>query len=325
METMRLWNGTRVPRIGVGCWAIGGDVISGAHHTAYGDVDDAASIAGLKAADEAGAKLFDTAAYYGGGHSERLLGQVFGDRDDIVIVTKFGTEVDPDTRRAAELDLSPSAIRASVERSRRNLRRDTIDLLLFHINFHPPEHSGEVFDTLAALRAEKKIAAFGWSNDSLEGVAAFAERPGFVAIENDFNLFMPAEPLMAFAEKRGLVAISRIPLAMGMLTGKYSAGRKVGAGDVRGEPLPWMTFFKDGAAHPEYLRRLEAIRDLLTAGGRTLAQGALGWILAKSSAALPVPGFKTETQVRDNLGALEKGRLPTSAMAEIERLLDRAS
>jgi aryl-alcohol dehydrogenase-like predicted oxidoreductase len=86
-----------------------------------------------------------------------------------------------------------------------------------------------------------------------------------------------------------------------------------------------MTFFKDGAAHPEYLRRLEAIRDLLTAGGRTLAQGALGWILAKSSAALPVPGFKTETQVRDNLGALEKGPLPASAMAEIERLLDRAS
>jgi aryl-alcohol dehydrogenase-like predicted oxidoreductase len=130
---------------------------------------------------------------------------------------------------------------------------------------------------------------------------------------------------MAYAEERGLVSISRLPLAMGMLTGKYNGGQKVGSGDVRGEPLPWMTFFKNGAAHPDYVRRLETIRDLLTSGGRSLAQGALSWILAKSPAALPVPGFKTEAQVRDNLGALEKGPLPADAMAGIERLLGRAA
>ena len=325
METMTIWTGKAVPRIGMGCWAIGGDVLAGQTHTAYGNVDDAQSLAGLKLADEMGARLFDTAAYYGGGHSERLLGQTFGDRDDIVIVTKFGTEVDAETRRAGDTDLSPEGIRASVERSRKNLRRDRLDLLLFHINHHPPEQSVEVFDTLEALRSEGRIGAYGWSNDDVTGVRAFADRAGFVAIENDFNVFTPATELMAYAEDKHLVAISRLPLAMGMLTGKYNTGARIPAGDVRAEPLDWMTFFKNGVANPEYVKRLEAIRELLTTGGRTLAQGALGWILARSPVALPVPGFKTPEQVRDNLGALEKGPLPATVMHEIDVLLGRAA
>ena len=325
METMTIWTGKAVPRIGVGCWAIGGDVLAGQTHTAYGNVDDAQSLAGLRLADEMGARLFDTAAYYGGGHSERLLGQTFGERDDIVVVTKFGTEVDAETRRAGDTDLTPAGIRASVERSRKNLRRDRLDLLLFHINHHPPEQSVEVFDTLEALRSEGQIGAYGWSNDDVTGVRAFADREGFVAIENDFNVFTPATELMRYAEDKHLVAISRLPLAMGMLTGKYNAGERIPAGDVRAEPLDWMTFFKNGAANPEYVKRLESIRELLTTGGRTLAQGALGWILARSRAALPVPGFKTPAQLRDNLGALEKGPLPTAVMHEVDVLLGRAA
>jgi aryl-alcohol dehydrogenase-like predicted oxidoreductase len=324
MQTMKIWTGRSVPRIGVGCWAIGGDVLAGQTHTGYGDVDDTQSVAGLRLADEMGARLFDTAAYYGGGHSERMLGQTFGGRDDIVIVTKFGTAVDPQTRRAGDTDLSPAGIRASVERSRQNLRRDRLDLLLFHVNGHPPEQSVEVFDTLEALRNEGRIGVYGWSNDSLAGVRAFADRDGFVAIENDFNVFTPATDLMRYAEDKHLVAISRLPLAMGMLTGKYNAGARVPAGDVRAEPLDWMTFFKNGVANPDYVTRLEVIRELLTSGGRTLAQGALGWILARSPVALPVPGFKTPEQVRDNLGALEKGPLPNSVMHEIDVLLKAA-
>jgi len=321
MQTMKIWTGRDIPRIGVGCWAIGGDVLAGQTHTGYGHVDDAHSLAGLRLADEMGARLFDTAAYYGGGHSERLLGQTFGSRDDVVFVTKFGTAVDPETRRAGDTDLSPAGIRASVERSRQNLRRDRLDLLLFHVNGHPPEQSVEVFDTLEALRSEGRIGAYGWSNDSLAGVRAFADRDGFVAIENDFNVFTPATDLMRYAEDKHLVAISRLPLAMGMLTGKYNAGRHVGTGDIRAEPLDWMTFFKNGVANPDYVKRLDSIRDLLTSGGRTMAQGALGWILARSPAALPVPGFKTPAQIRDNLGALEKGPLPAPVMHEIDVLL----
>lgn len=305
MRTMKLWNGREVPRIGVGCWAIGG--------TDYGDVHDMESLAGLRLAREMGAQLFDTAIAYGKGHSERLLGHAFGDSDEVVIVTKFGYPAD---------NLSPGTIRASLELSRANLRRDRIDLALFHVNEFPHEKAGFVFDALAELRERGWIESFGWSTDALDSVKAFADRDGFVAIENDLNVFHPANELMAFVEHRQLLSINRLPLAMGMLSGKYSDGTSVGADDIRARPgIDWMTYFKDGRAAPEYVRRLEAVRELLTTGRRSLAQGALCWILAHSPSAMPVPGFKTEAQIRDNLGALEHGPLPSATMTEIARLL----
>jgi aryl-alcohol dehydrogenase-like predicted oxidoreductase len=303
METIRLWDHRTVPRVGVGCWPIGG---------AYGEVFDHASLAGLRLAYEMGARLFDTAIAYGWGRSERVLGQAFGDRDDVVIVTKFGYPLE---------QLSAGLIRASIETSRANLRRDCIDLALFHVNEYEPEKAGFVFDTLAELREKGWIAAFGWSTDATASVRSFADREGFVAVENDLNVFVPADELMAFVESRNLVSINRLPLAMGMLSGKYNDGQTVDANDIRARQVDWMKFFKDGKAHPDYVRRLEALRELLTTGGRTLAQGALSWILARSPRALPVPGFKTEAQIRDNLGALEKGPLPAEIMAEIGAIL----
>jgi aryl-alcohol dehydrogenase-like predicted oxidoreductase len=308
MQMMTLWNGRRVPRIGVGCWAIGG--------ADYGEVFDYESLAGLRLAFDMGARVFDTAAAYGWGRSERLLGLAFGDREDVVIVTKFGHPAS---------SLSPGTIRASIELSRANLRRDRIDLALFHVNEHPPGEAGFVFDTLEELRARGWIGAFGWSTDYVPSARAFADRDGFVAIENDLNVFVPADEMMAFAAERRLVALNRLPLAMGLLSGKYNAGASVSAGDIRARDVEWMKFFKAGKGHPEFVKRLEAIREVLTTGGRTLAQGALGWILAHSPQALPVPGFKTEAQVRDNLGALEKGPLPPAAMAEINQLLKEAA
>jgi len=309
MEMMTLWNGRSVPRIGVGCWAIGG--------VDYGEVYDHESLAGLRLAHEMGARVFDTAIAYGWGRSERTLGQAFGDSDEVVIVTKFGHPADR---------LSAGTVRASIELSRSNLRRDCIDIALFHVNEYPPEQAGFVFDTLAELREKGWIAAFGWSTDNVGSARAFAGRDGFVAVENDFNVFDHATELMAYAEQQRLLSLNRLPLAMGMLSGKYSQGQSVGANDIRARPVAWMKYFKDGKAHPDFVRRLEAIRELLTTGGRTLAQGALGWILARSPNALPVPGFKTEVQIRDNLGALEKGPLPAATMAEIDRLLaDKAA
>lgn len=305
METLRLWNGREVPRIGVGCWPIGGKD--------YGEVYDFESLAGLRLADEMGARFFDTAAAYGWGRSESLLGQAFGDREDIVIVTKFGYP---------EEHLTPRAVSASIELSRRNLRRDRIDLVLFHANHFPPENAGFIFDTLEALVARGWIGAFGWSTDHVASAAAFADRPGFVAVEHDLNVFVHAREMIDFIEARNLVSIDRLPLAMGMLSGKYSQGQSVTPGDIRGRPVDWLTFFRDGKAHPDFVRRLEAVRDLLTIGGRTLAQGALAWILARSPRTLPVPGFKTEDQIRENLATLEKGALPASAMAEIDAILD---
>lgn len=306
METIKLWDGREVPRVGVGCWAIGG--------VDYGEVFDHVSLAGLRLAYDMGARVFDTAIAYGWGRSERLLGQAFADADDVVIVTKFGHPVD---------QLSPGSIKASIEMSRANLRRDRIDLVLFHVNEYDPGEAGFVFDTLAELRERGWIAAFGWSTDATASVEAFADRDGFVAVENDLNVFVPADELMTFVEGRELLSINRLPLAMGMLSGKYNAGQAVGSNDIRASQAVWMKFFKDGKAHPDYVRRLESLRELLTTGGRTLAQGALSWILAHSPQALPVPGFKTEAQIRDNLGALEKGPLPAATMAEIEAILSR--
>jgi aryl-alcohol dehydrogenase-like predicted oxidoreductase len=313
MNRITLWNGRRVPRIGVGCWAIGGDVVSGNVHTSYGETDDRQSLAGLALADEMGARFFDTAAGYGGGHSERLLGELFGKRNDVVIATKFSHDADG--------AVTPKGIRASVEQSRRNLQRDRLDLLLFHVNEYPAADAGPIFDTLDALREAGQIDAYGWSTDNPDSVRAFAGRGGFVAVENDFNVFTPAAELMALAAAGQLLSISRLPLAMGMLTGKYSSGERVGPKDIRAEQMDWMRFFKDGRATPDYVRRLESIREALSVDGRSLAQGALGWILARTPVALPVPGFKTPEQIRDNLGALEKGPLPPTAMAEIDALL----
>ncbi|MER8547757.1 aldo/keto reductase [Mesorhizobium sp. M1169] len=178
-----------------------------------------------------------------------------------------------------------------------------------------------MFDTLGLLRQEGKIGGFGWSTDHRERLAAYAPREGFVAVENDFNVFTPANELMAVAARENLVSFSRLPLAMGLLTGKYTPAMRLPTNDVRGGNAEWMVFFRDGAANPHYPSRLSAIRDLLTSGGRTLAQGALGWILAKSAIALPVPGFTRPEQVEDNLGALEKGPLPATVMAEIDAVL----
>ncbi|WP_343045200.1 aldo/keto reductase [Oricola thermophila] len=296
--------------------------MSGAVSLNYGEVDDAAALAGLRVADEMGARVFDTAAAYGGGHSEWLLGQAFGGRDDLVIVTKFGHRVDPGTRQFLDERLTPALIRETVDQSRLNLQRDRLDLVLFHVNDFDPAEAGFVFDTLDELRDAGIIGAYGWSTDHVESARAFAGRDGFVAIENDHNIFDRAEPLMAFAKEAGLISLNRLPLAMGLLTGKYRGGKAVGPGDLRAEKLDWMKYFRNGRATPEFATRLEAIRDLLCTGGRSLAQGALGWILAKAPHAIPVPGFKSETQVRDNLGTLEKGPLPDAIMAEIDAVLD---
>jgi aryl-alcohol dehydrogenase-like predicted oxidoreductase len=145
--------------------------------------------------------------------------------------------------------------------------------------------------------------------------------PHFVAFENDYNVFTPAEALMRLCEERGKVSLSRLPLAMGLLTGKFRPDDPLKGDDVRAQAHPWLRFFKDGKPNAVYLERIAALRELLQTGGRTLAQGALGWILARSPVALPVPGFRTEAQVRDNLGANQRGPLPASVMTEIDAVL----
>jgi len=323
---IRLWDGREVPRLGLGCWAIGGPFFAGDTPLGYGTVDDAESIAAIRCALDLGIRVFDTADVYGAGHSEEVLGQALEGRDDVVIATKLGNRFDPASKQMAgsiaDGDLRHET-RHAVEASLRRLRRDRIDLVQLHLNDLPIGPAGEVFDELDRLRAAGTIGAYGWSTDFPDRAAAYAGRPGFVAVQHGMNLFFDAPSLLAVVEEHGLISINRSPLAMGLLTGKFAAGQALPAGDVRSNTFAWMDYFKDGRVVPEFAGRLDRIRHLLTTGGRTPAQGAIAWLWAKSPRTLPIPGFRSPAQVRENAGALEKGPLPAEVMVEIERLLDR--
>ncbi|NNH33943.1 aldo/keto reductase, partial [Rhizobium sp. SEMIA 4085] len=172
-----------------------------------------------------------------------------------------------------------------------------------------------------ALRAEGKIDAFGWSTDFPDRAARHAGCKGFVSIQHTMNVFEPVPAMIDVVEKNGLLSINRGPLAMGLLSGKFTPQKTVGAKDVRATSLDWMVYFKDGRIAPEFAARLEAVRDLLTTGGRTLTQGALAWLWARSPRTLPIPGFRTVAQVEENAGALEKGPLARDMMARIDAAL----
>ena len=319
--TITLWNGREIPRLGMGCWAIGGPFYAGDVPLGWGEVDDAESLRAIARAVDLGIRFFDTASNYGAGHSEEIVGRAIGNRDDIVIATKFGHATDEKTRQATGAFADPAFIRASAETSLRRLRRERLDLLQFHLNDFPLEASDEVFETLERLKAEGKVDAFGWSTDYTDRAARHVHRSGFVSIQHTMNVFEPVPDMIDVIEKNGLISINRGPLAMGLLSGKFTPGKTVGEKDVRGASLDWMVYFKDGKIAPEFAARLEAVRNLLTDGGRTLTQGALAWLWARSPRTLPIPGFRTVAQVEENAGALAKGPLPIDVMNEIDRAL----
>jgi aryl-alcohol dehydrogenase-like predicted oxidoreductase len=112
---------------------------------------------------------------------------------------------------------------------------------------------------------------------------------------------------------------------MGLLTNKYTPSTKLTADDVRGEKSPeWMKYFKDGKPNAAWLSKREAVREILSSDGRTVAQGALAWLWARSPKTLPIPGFRTVAQVKENAGAMQFGPLTTDQMREINVLLERA-
>jgi aryl-alcohol dehydrogenase-like predicted oxidoreductase len=321
MITRRLWDWGEVPALGLGTWAIGGPWTAGGEPAGWGLVDDAESIRAIHAGVEAGVRFFDTAQAYGAGHAERVLGQALAGRPEVRIATKVGLAIDPVRRELIGADLP--GIAAAIDGSLYRLRRDRIDLVLLHLNSLPVAEAEPVFDTLDRLRAAGKVAAYGWSTDYPDRAAAFAGRSGFVAVEHALNVFFRADALLPVVAGRGLLSISRSPLAMGLLGGGYGAGHRFGADDIRSRTADWMDYFKGGTVAPDIAARLAAVRDLVQSGGRTLAQGAMSWIWGRSAATLPVPGFRSGAQVADLAGALEKGPLPPDVMAAIEAVIDR--
>lgn len=318
-------SGIEVSAFGLGCWAIGGPLWKEENAVGWSTVDDSQSVRALHAALEAGVTFFDTADVYGAGHSERLVGKALkGRRGDAVIATKFGNVFDEKSKQITGSDARPAYIREACDASLKRLGTDYIDLYQFHIGDYNLDAAVAVRDVLEELVSRGKIRAYAWSTDLPVRARYFGEGEHGTACQHQMNVLDDAPELVSLCEELDLASINRGPLAMGLLSGKYKSGTALPEDDVRGEHSPsWVKYFSEGKPSEEWLSRLEAVRELLTAGGRTLVQGALGWLWARSGQCVPIPGFKNEQQVAELVGAFEHGPLSAESMSEIDRLLQR--
>ena len=316
-------SGIEASAIGMGCWAIGGPAYRGETPVGWGQIDDAESARALRAAVDAGITLFDTADVYGAGHSERIVGSALKPvRDKVVIATKFSNVFDEKTKQITGSDSSPGYIREACEASLKRLETDYIDLYQFHNGGFPVEQADEVIEALEKLVAEGKIRSYGWSTDDPERGRKFSEGRHCAAVQFQMNVLSDAPEMVHLCEEKGLAGLNRGPLAMGLLSGKYTASTTLPEDDVRGPNAPeWMRYFQNGKPSPEFVSRIDAIREILTAKGRTLAQGSLCWLLGRSKVTQPIPGFRTVAQVKENAAALEHGPLDSEEMGRIAELL----
>jgi aryl-alcohol dehydrogenase-like predicted oxidoreductase len=319
-------SGIPVSPMGLGCWAIGGPFWAGSKPLGWGEVDDAESERAIRRALELGITFFDTADVYGAGHSERVLAAALaGHRDQVVLATKFGNVFDEDNRQLTGIDVSPGYVRGACEASLRRLGTDHIDLYQLHVGELPDGQAGEVLDTLEGLVADGLVRAYGWSTDDPAAARLLAGCPHAAAVQHELNVLEDAGDMLEVCEQLGLASVNRTPLGMGLLTGKFRADSRLSVDDVRGDEPEWMKYFRDGRPSPEWLAKLDAVREVLTGGGRTLVQGALAWIWARSDRAVPIPGSRTVRQVEENTAAMQTGPLAPEQLAQIDVLLDRAA
>jgi aryl-alcohol dehydrogenase-like predicted oxidoreductase len=319
-------SGIEVSALGFGCWAIGGPAWRGGTPIGWGEVDDNESIRALQHALDLGITFFDTADVYGAGHSEKIVGQALaGKRDQVVIATKFGNGFTEGNRQLSGASASPDYIRQACDGSLRRLNTDHIDLYQFHQGAFPAEDAGPVIQTLEELVQAGKIRAYGWSTDDPVRARVFAQGPHCTSVQLQENVLDDNPAMVALCNELNLAGVNRGPLAMGLLTGKYSSGSAaLGENDVRGTHAPeWMKYFKNGKPNPAFATKLDAIREILTSSGRTLAQGALAWLWARSPLMVPIPGIRTVKQAEENAGAMKFSPLSSDQMQEIERLMER--
>ncbi len=324
-------SGIEVSALGLGCWAIGGPWTINGSQAGWSVVDDNESSRAIQRALELGVNFFDTAANYGAGHSERLLGKIFkGRRDQVVIATKFGYQVDEAAKVVLNYDGKEedsdvaSRVRADAEASLRRLDTDYIDVYQLHVWGLGIERALQAREVLDELVREGKIRTYGWSTDRTDAIKAFSTSPNCSVVQQQLSVLDGNMELLALCEQINLASINRGPLGMGLLTGKFAPESTFAADDVR-HNANWHPGFKNGKPTQEWLDKLDAIHDVLTGNGRTLSQGALAWIWARSPQTVPIPGFKTVAQVEENCKALQFGPLDSGQMAEIDQILGRAS
>jgi aryl-alcohol dehydrogenase-like predicted oxidoreductase len=314
-----------VSAMGLGCWAIGGpwdwledDGSKNPH--GLGQVDDAESIRAIHYALDKGINFFDTAANYGCGHSERVLAQaIAGRRDKVILATKFGYIVDEENHTVTEPKDVVARMRQECESSLRNLQTDYIDLYQFHKGDYPPEKAAEVCDVLEALVDEGKIRWYGWSTDNVEGARAFAQGEHCAAIQHRLNMKDYSPKMLEVCEEYDQASINRSPLVNGVLTGKVNLDTTFPKDDIRS------TWSLQDERLILAFQRIAAVRKFLadTGDGRTQAQAALAWIWTCSERTIPIPGFRTVAQVKENIEAVEFGLLSKEQMKTIDEIFER--
>ena len=313
-------SGIKVSAVGLGTARIGGLGYSrsGDHETRLIPEAVEESKRAICRALDLGITFFDTADVYGAGRSERILGGALaGRRNEAVIATKFGEGFDEATGAEVDVDVTPAYVVRACEASLRRLGIDVIDLYLLHLRDFPIDRAPTLRGALEDLVAAGKIRGYGWSTDDVERAALFAEGPHCIAIEHRLNVMMDATEMLALCEAHDLASINKIPLVTGVLTGRWGPDTVLPDSDRRSD---WF----DDEGFQDFLRRAETLRPVLTECGRSYVQGALGWILARSPRAIPIPGFRTVEQVEGIAGTMAHGPLRPEQMSVVKELLDRS-
>nr|WP_276610707.1 aldo/keto reductase [Kineococcus siccus] len=307
----------------MGCWAIGGAMAAGDQPLGYSGTDDAESTAALHRAVELGVTLLDTADAYGAGHSERLLAPVLAAHPHVRVATKFGNTIDEQARQLTGTDVSPDYVRRAADASLGRLGRERLDLYQVHSPDMSGEQAADLVEALEGLVEAGKVAWYGVSTDDPELLRPFVSGPHCTAAQVQLNVFDANPAMLEACRADDLGVLVRSPLAMGLLGGRYDATTQLPAHDVRGRQPEWLRWFADGRPAPDFLERLDAVRGVLTSGGRTLAQGALAWIWAHDAGAVALPGFRSRAQVEENVGALVTGPLSEAEHRAVEIALGR--
>lgn len=309
LET-RPFGGSRVPVsvVGFGAWAIGGS---------WGHTDDHTSTEALERALHQGITFFDTADVYGDGRSEQLVGRVCRGKPGVFIATKAGRRL---PRQSVD-GYTRDNLAAWIDRSRRNLGMETLDLVQLHCPPTDLYRGDRVFTILDEFVAQGRIRAYGVSVETIEEATLALAHPGVQSIQIIFNLFRqrPADELFKAALRRKVAIIARVPLASGLLTGRIGRSTSFPQDDHRNFNRQGQAFDVgetfSGVPFEAGLAAVDALRALVPPGV-TMAQFALRWILSHEAVTTVIPGCRTPVQVDDNVAA---PRLPAPDARTLKR------
>ena len=305
--------------IGLGCFPLGGLFYHKGEPWSHGEVNEKEGIEAVKRGLDLGINLFDTSDVYGCGKSEELLGKAIkGRRDEVVIATKFSSVWDKNSgdpkapcQSTGEKNITPEYIRKCCQKSLKRLQTDYIDIYQLHWSSMNVEEAPAVREVLEELVDEGLIRTFGWSTDSIPRAKAFADSKNCSSIQFTINFTRDNQPMFELLDEYDIGGLIRTPLGMGVLLGKYNEKSKAS----KDHYLQRVDFSSEGYA--KTFKAVEELKELFTSDGRSLAQAALGYILAKHERIVPIPGFKTVEQVEDNAKAMELGPLSKKVMSQI--------